>query len=113
MIAVRSLICVAVAIATMRSAEALLGEGRPVTAKDISGKRICWNDGSWTQYAADGQFTNHRGAHRTWSVPDPGVIHVGAGYREVEVLPDGRFHMYWFNLLATERDQDRWGTVCN
>jgi hypothetical protein len=52
------LIGVAIAVGTMGApaAEALLGEGRPVTACDISGKKICWNSGSWILFAANGQL---------------------------------------------------------
>lgn len=35
-------------------------QGRPVTARDISGKTICWENGHWGLYAADGEFSNNR-----------------------------------------------------
>jgi hypothetical protein len=112
MIASRSVLAVAFAILTVGSAEAGLGEGRPVTANDLSGKKICWSDGAWSAYAADGKYTSGRGSHGTWSVPEPGAIHFGKRYHQVEIMPDGRFHMYWFALLHGH-DHDLWGTVCN
>ena len=44
--------------------------GRPVTAKDFSGKNVCWNEGRRDVYGADGKFTSYSGHHTTWSVPD-------------------------------------------
>jgi hypothetical protein len=60
-------------------------EGRPVTAKDISGKKFCWNNGNWIQYGADGRFENNRDGYGRWWVVRPGVIKVGENEREVEV----------------------------
>src|SRR6185437_8195501 len=71
-------------------------EGRPLMAKDISGKKICWDNGHWLAFGRDGRFTNDRGKHRRWSVPEPGVLKTGARERETEVLPDGQLHMHWF-----------------
>jgi hypothetical protein len=45
------------------AADAQLGkptESRPVTATDIFGKKICWDDGTWSFYAANGGFSNSR-----------------------------------------------------
>jgi hypothetical protein len=42
--------------------------GRPASASDVSGKTICWNDGGRSVYSANGQFTNNRGVHTTWSM---------------------------------------------
>ena len=89
--------------------EAGIGEGRPVAAGDISGKKICWNNGNEVFYMANGHFTSWGGDHGTWSIPEPGLIHVGYIYRQTEVLPDGRLHIYWYH----NHGQDRWGTVCN
>jgi hypothetical protein len=122
MIALRSLFGIGVAaaasIATMGSAEAVLGEGRPVVAADLSGKKICWNTGYWDIFAASGEHIGGAGndprTHKHhWSVREPGVLIIGSMHRQVEVLPDGRLHIYWYSLIATEHDQDFWGTVCN
>jgi hypothetical protein len=127
MIALRPLLAVAAAVATIGSAEAGLSEGRPVTPKDLSDKKICWNNGYWDLFAANGEHSWGFGAsqqtparhHYTWSVPESGVIHLGradrptGSYRQAEVLPDGRFHLYWYVLMSLDHDQDRWGQVCN
>jgi hypothetical protein len=42
------------------TADAQLGkpmESRPVTANDLIGKKICWNDGGISMFGAGGQFT--------------------------------------------------------
>src|SRR5580698_5688304 len=83
--------------------------GRPVTAKDFSGKNVCWNEGRRDVNGADGKFTSYSGHHTTWSVPGPGVLKRGNLERQVELLPDGRFHMHYYS----GGDRDFWGTVCN
>ena len=91
-------------------------EGRPVAAKDISGKKFCWNNGNWIHYGADGRFENSRDHHGGWWVVRPGVIKTGATERQVEVLPDGKLHMHWYRLRAgggtKSHDMDLWGTAC-
>jgi hypothetical protein len=91
-------------------------EGRPVAAKDISGKKFCWDNGNWIQYGADGHFENSRGHHGRWWVVGQGVIKTGEKEREVEVLSDGRLHMHWYRLRAGKgtksHDMDLWGTAC-
>ena len=54
-------------------------QGRPVTAKAISGKKICWKRRYWGLYAANGDFSNDRRPkpHSKWSVPEPGLIKTG------------------------------------
>jgi hypothetical protein len=42
-------------------------------------------------------------------VPEPGVLKRGNLERQVELLPDGRFHMHYYS----GGDRDFWGTVCN
>ena len=88
-------------------------EGKPVAAKDISGKKFCWDNGNWIHYGADGRFSNSRDKEGRWSVPQPGVIKTGFGERQVEVLPDGKLHMHWYVLRGKTHDRDLWGTVCN
>ena len=60
-------------------------------------------------YEADGQFKNNYGHHGRWSIPEPGILKRGAQYRQVQVLPDGRFRLHYFS----DGDQDYWGTACN
>ena len=90
------------------------GRGKPVTAQDLSGKKFCFDNGDWAVYAADGQITNNRGKHPPWSVSEPGVLHIGNHYIQMEVLPDGRLHTYRYCLLCTSNhDLDHWATPCN
>ena len=67
-------------------------EGRPVEARDISGKKFCWNSGHSGVFRANGDYIKDDGHHPKWSVPEPGVILIGDTYRQTEVLPDGRLH---------------------
>jgi hypothetical protein len=100
---------------TAASAQALPPQGRPVIAKDISGKKICWDDGHWGLFAANGEFSNDRNPnpHSKWSVPEPGVIKTGSFNRQTEILPDGQFHSHWFKIYTSkDRDIDHWGKVC-
>ena len=30
-------------------------EGRPLTAADLAGRKICWDGGYWEEFAANGQ----------------------------------------------------------
>lgn len=88
-------------------------QGRPLTARDISGKKICWDSGHWLDFGRDGYFTNDRGHHSAWSVLQPGVLKTGAREREMEVLPDGQFHIHWFVLYRSKgRNIDHWGKIC-
>ena len=89
------------------------GQGRPITAKDLAGKKFCWNAGGWTVYAADGHYTNSKGDHTHWSVPEPGVVAIGQGRRQFEVLTDGRIHNYRFCGTCQYHDKDSWGAPCN
>lgn len=109
MIATRLQICLATMLAILRTANAFADEGRPVIASDVAGKKVCWNTGQWHMYEADGQFTNNYGHHSRWSVPEPGILERGRQYRQVEVLPDGRFHLRYYS----HGDRDYWGTACN
>ena len=76
------------------------GNGRPVTAKDLSGKHFCWGNGTRTLYGADGMLSNSRGAHnKPWSIANPGLFLVGRNGRvQMEVLTDGRLHTYKYCL---------------
>ena len=53
---------------------------RPVTAADLSGKSICWNDGDKQSYSPDGKFSSTRWGEGTWRVTGHGVqIHAHPG----------------------------------
>jgi hypothetical protein len=95
-------------------AQMLAPQGRPVTAEDIVGKKVCWDNGRWGLYAANGEFSNDRhGGQHKWSVPEPGVIKTGNYYRQAEILPDGQFHSHAFKGRSSrDTNIDHWGKVC-
>jgi hypothetical protein len=99
-------------------------EGRPVTAKDVAGRKFCWNTGHWGYFMADGSFTSDRREYFQkrpghWQVLQPGVIRIGYSERQAEILPGGQLHEYWYALAhgkekgTKSHDRDLWGTVCN
>jgi hypothetical protein len=81
------ILCTAVACIAFGRTQALaytdFGQGRPITAKDIAGKTICWSrKGVRANFAANGQYTDnqHRPGFRDqWSVPEPGVYELDIG----------------------------------
>ncbi len=100
----------------MTAADAQLGrptESRPVTEKDLVGKKICWNNGRTGIFAANGQFTNDRGHHTTWLVTEPGVVEIGINYSQYQILPDGSFYRHWYHGKSITGHHELWGTVCN
>jgi hypothetical protein len=44
------------------------GQGRPVTAQDLSGKKFCWNNGIRAFYGANGKLSNSLGVHDRRSI---------------------------------------------
>jgi hypothetical protein len=99
--------------ATTACAYTDFGKGKPITAVDLSGKKFCWSNGRWVIYDANGQFTNLKGTHKQWSVPEPGVLYINNHYVQIEVLSDGRLHSYRYCLLCGDHDLDTWATPCN
>jgi hypothetical protein len=97
---------------TQSGAATDFGNGRPVSAKDLSGKTICWNDGIKETFAADGVQTSNRSRRAKWSVLEPGVLLVGRRYTQIEITRDGRFHIHRFCGICGG-DLDWWGTPCN
>jgi hypothetical protein len=91
-----------------------VSDGRPVTAEDITGKKICWDSGHWSFYESDGDFSNDQGNRHHWSVPEPGVIKTGHSYRQTEVQADGQLHSQRFvgRRARFDKHVDHWGTVC-
>jgi hypothetical protein len=98
-------------------------EGRPATAADLSGKKICWNGGLEVTYQANGETLETRFGrfvrHSPWSVPEPGLVKFRLVHAPMVVLPDGSFHVQRFNgksggsLTSADLYYDSWGTVCN
>ncbi len=66
----------------------------PVTAADLSGKKICWNNGSASVYSRGGKYANDLSGEGTWSVTGAGV-HVHTDRYDyvaaIQKLPDGTF----------------------
>jgi hypothetical protein len=116
MIARRTLFGFVVALVSAHSTQIFAQAGRPVSAADLSGKTICWSDGTRSTYAANGQYTNNKGGHTVWSVPKPGILHAGSKERQAEVLPDGRLYNYYLDSPhggSQSLRREYWGTVCN
>ena len=67
----------------------------PVTAADFAGKKICWDNGSTSSYAAGGKYSNTMSGECTWTMSGSGVhIHTDRYdyVADVQKLPDGSFH---------------------
>jgi hypothetical protein len=100
------------------AADAQLGkplQSRPVTANDLVGKKICWDDSGTSMFGAGGQFTTKDGKHRLWFVTEPGVVKIGNNYRQLEILPDGSFYRHTFcgRCGSITGHSEHYGTVCN
>ncbi len=67
----------------------------PVTSADLSGKTICWDNGSASTYGRGGKYSNNLSGEGTWSLTAGGVrIHTDR-YDYVAVVQkrrDGTFH---------------------
>jgi len=67
----------------------------PVRSADLSGRSICWDNGSASSYGAGGAYSNSMSGHGTWSMTGGGVhIHTDRYdyVASVQKLPDGTFH---------------------
>ena len=88
--------------------------GRPVTEKDLAGKKICWDDGKWAVFGAGGRFSNERTDHGHWVVSEPGTVTFGND-RAIQylVLPDGTFYKHWYSgHKSITGHKEHWGKVC-
>lgn len=97
-------------------------DGRPITASDLSGKKLCWDTGYWDVFAANGDYSNIRRPtppmnkpHMKWSVPEVGVVHTGRTYWQAEILPDGQYYLHRFNGGggSITGHLEHWAKVCN
>jgi hypothetical protein len=82
------------AAAAVLSFVATAAQAAPVTAADLSGKRICWNTGSASNYGAGGHYSSDFSGQGTWAIVAGGVhIHTSSyDYRAtMQKLPDGTF----------------------
>jgi hypothetical protein len=88
--------------------------GRPVTEKDLAGKKICWDDGKWAVFGADGRFSNERTDHGHWLVSEPGTVKFRHDrYIQYLILPDGTFYKHWFaGHKSITGHKEHWGKVC-
>ncbi len=66
-----------------------------VTAADLSGKKICWDNASASSYDSDGHYSNNVSGEGTWAVTAGGISIHTQRYDYVAVmqkLPNGTFH---------------------
>src|SRR5271165_6775482 len=86
---------------------------RPVTAADLAGKMICWDDGNIQAFSADGKTANRKFQDGAWSVGADGVrIEVGGGGGanvDIEIQPDGTFTSEFTDSSGTHKGV---GKIC-
>lgn len=103
-----------VGMATEGSAQFLQSTGRPIMAKDVSGRTVCWSNGHIAEYRPDGSFANSAGAKARWSVSETGVLTVGNHNYQAEVQQDGQVHLHWLVLRSHRHPvRDLWGQYCS
>jgi len=88
-------------------------EGRPITARDLSGMTICYSDGHKVYYYPGGRMVSDMGAHFVWSVPEPGILHLRRTIFTAEVLPDRQIHLYQRIATLTGNQLDIYGRHCH
>jgi hypothetical protein len=67
----------------------------PVSSADLSGKKICWDNGSVSSYGPGGKYSNNMSGEGSWAVTAGGVhIHTDRYdyVANMQKLPDGTFH---------------------
>jgi len=87
--------------------------GAFVTAADLSGKKICLDNGNINTYMPDGKFSSNRVGEGTWAVTANGVqIHAEhwSGLSAIEKLPDGTFVI---RRMTGRGDRQVAGKYCN
>ncbi|MDR3422202.1 MAG: hypothetical protein P4L80_13325 [Xanthobacteraceae bacterium] len=66
----------------------------PVSSGDLSGKTICWDNGSTSRYGGGGKYSNNLSGEGTWAITGGGVhIHTDRYdyVAAIQKLPDGTF----------------------
>ena len=66
----------------------------PVTAKDLVGKKICWDNGNVSTFGAGGKYSSPVVGQGTWSIGTGGVALQTAGFNgllDIDKQPDGTF----------------------
>jgi hypothetical protein len=64
----------------------------PVTAKDLSGRKICWQDGLVGTFSPDGKYRSSLSGAGTWQVNSVGVqirTEHYSGLYDIDKQPDG------------------------
>jgi hypothetical protein len=67
---------------------------RPVASADLSGKKICWNDGDVQTYYPGGKYSSPQNGDGTWAVTAAGVefkAQDATWSADIEKLADGTF----------------------
>jgi hypothetical protein len=65
-----------------------------VTATELSGKKICWDDGLVATFLPDGKYHSNKSGEGTWRVTSVGVqLHTEhySGLYDIDKQPDGTF----------------------
>jgi hypothetical protein len=66
----------------------------PVTTADLSGKKICWDDGLVGTFSPSGKYQSSRSGAGTWLVNSVGVqirTERYSGLYDIDKQPDGTF----------------------
>ena len=68
---------------------------KPVTAADLSGKKICWGNGDTMTFSPGGKFSSTQYGEGTWALTGVAVELHAANIHftrwDIEKLPDGTF----------------------
>ncbi len=68
--------------------------GSPVTANDITGKKICWDNGNISTFNPGGHYSSPVVGEGTWAVTASGVALYTAGFNgilDIDKQPGGIF----------------------
>ncbi len=66
----------------------------PVTAKDLSGKKICWSNGNISTFSSGGKYSSPIVGEGTWSMTSIGIQLRTTGFvgiLDIDKQPDGTF----------------------
>jgi hypothetical protein len=86
-----SLIAIAVSMAFGLQSSAWAS---PVTAKDLSGRKICWDYGNVSTFGPGGKYSSPLVGDGTWSVTSVGIQIATphfTGIMDIDKQPDGTF----------------------
>jgi hypothetical protein len=86
-----ALIAIGVSIAFGWQSSAL---ANPVTAKDLTGRKICWDYGNVSSFGPGGKYSSPLVGNGTWSVTSIGIqisTPQFTGIMDIDKQPDGTF----------------------